>query len=89
MLIEFSIIAGNDYTKQHTRHLRNLIGLDARRTDIKQTIAWVKKHRRVENNQFLSNKLVNIVYNYAWAFVGDDKNNLHSLVPAQNLSRSR
>ena len=62
MLVELSIIAGNDYTKKHSRYLREKLGLGARRADIKQVAVWIRKHRVIENHQFVAQELASFTF---------------------------
>ena len=62
MLVELSIIAGNDYTKKHSRYLREKLGLGARRADIKQVAVWIRQHRVIENHQFVAQELASFTF---------------------------
>ena len=62
MLIELSIVAGNDFTKQFVRPERNCTNfLGMRFPILLKCVDWVLKYKRVENCPIFSAEMVGIM----------------------------
>ena len=56
MLTEVAILAGNDFTRSYTRHLKSRVGVYSK--DIGEVAKWVQTHRRIENHQIIAQEMV-------------------------------